>query len=355
MTESTTHDVSGADGRFAPVPTPGTNESPNREALRREIEAWLDSEAFTTLASAEGAQADGTLEERLAYLDGFSAAEWDFRARAARARAAGYLERNQVDRDLVDGPREELVFAAARALGLVDPRPPQRDHYDYVLVLGGLVRANVSRSQYAAHLLRSGRVSTASVAALTAFRPLARNESDKTQDEHRLLETLELPDRATEAEVLGDALADAFGLPDAPTIPARGEEDTGRFGVATTSDGARTVTLVAAPNPASSRRANTGQTMRYWAREVAHVKAGQRILFVTSAIYVPFQHAVALQNLGLPFGATVETVGVDPATLRPGLAAASFRGVNYLQELRSAVRAYRSLVRSLDENAGGRG
>jgi hypothetical protein len=101
-------------------------------------------------------------------------------------------------------------------------------------------------------------------------------------------------------------------------------------------------------SPRRTPRLRTGltraQTMRHWAGDVAHVAPGASILVVTSSIYVPFQHAVALQHLGLPFRARVETVGVDHTVIDPNPLPQVFRAVNYLQELRSAIRAYRQLA-----------
>lgn len=336
---------------YAPVPVPGAGEAPTPEVLAKEIDEWISSAAFTDLAASDGAQPNGTLAERLAYLDGFSAAAWDFRAKEARAKAAaqqgvtGYVERNQVDRDAVSGDRERAVVASARALGLVDARPPRRESYDHVLVLGGLVRANLWRSAYAGHLIRTEKLRAPDVTALTAFRDLAHNEQDPTQDEPHLLEVYSLPQRANEAEVMEDCLERAF-----TAEPLRTHSDSGdgnadaRFRVATGKAGDVTLNLVAAPNPKSQQRADTASTMQYWASEVVHVKPGDSILFITSTIYVPFQHAVAVQNLGLPFGAHVETVGVDHTIIDASPLPQVFRGVNYLQELRSSVRAYRTLL-----------
>jgi len=340
-TETRTDELS-----FPDVHVPGSGEDPTAETLRREIDEWVSSQAFSGLVAAEGGQQTGTLAERLAYLDGFSASAWDFRARAARLAKAGYLERNQIAVDEVQGERELLAVAAARALGLVEARPPASTEYDHVLVLGGLVRANVWRSAYAAHLLHSGRVHAPVVTALTAFRELARNDAEPALDEPSLLTAFGLPSRGTEAEVMEDSLIRAFGLDSPLTTSVQGgwDDEHGRFRVAAHVSPELSVDLVAAPNPKSPNRANTGQTMTYWAEEVVHLRPGQTILFVTSNIYVPFQHAAAVQNLGLRFGARVETVGVDHTLIEPAPMPQTFRGVHYLQEIRSAVRAYRQLL-----------
>ena len=109
---------------FPAVQVPGSGADPTPQTLRREIDAWISSEAFCELVRAEGGDPIGTLAERLAYLDGFSAAAWDFRSRAARLAGAGFVERNQVAVDEVRGRRERLALAAARDSGW--PRQERR-------------------------------------------------------------------------------------------------------------------------------------------------------------------------------------------------------------------------------------
>ena len=56
---------------------------------------------------------------------------------------------------------------------------------------------------------------------------------------------------------------------------------------------------------------NTTDGYRYPADQVQHVKPGERILAITTCIYVRYQHAIALQHLALPFGCSVDTAGID--------------------------------------------
>jgi hypothetical protein len=59
-------------------------------------------------------------------------------------------------------------------------------------MLGGLVRANLWRTPYTAHLLNHG-ISAGDVSAITAYRRLARNDADPSRDEFKLLEEFGLP------------------------------------------------------------------------------------------------------------------------------------------------------------------
>lgn len=333
---------------YEPVPLVGSMDV-SLAGLRDQIAAWASSPPIADLTAAETGRATGTLQERLAYLDGLSAAAWDFRARAS---AAGKIaERNQVNVS-IPPEREAPVLAAADALGMVRAAAPRYTTYDHVLSLGGLVRACLWRTQYAAYLLRT-HIDSPAVAALTAFRRLARNESNPDQDEPTLLTEAGLPIRDYEAEVMEDALTSEFGLDGlVVTSSGAGDHDADRFKVAVGKAEGPTVTLVAAPDPRSEYRADTATTMRYWASNVADLKPDQRILNITSSIYVPFQHAAAVQHLVLPYGVEVDTVGIDHDAIRPIPHPQVFTGVNYLQEIRSTVRAYRSLLDAVEKQAG---
>jgi hypothetical protein len=114
----------------------------------------------------------------------------------------------------------------------------------------------------------------------------------------------------------------------------------------TTSDGGSTVTVVAAPTTDPQRRANTPDSYKYFAEELVHVKPGDRVLAVTSAIYIPFQHADAIRMLGLRYSAQVDTVGVDTTVVREPELRQTFTPSQYLQEVRSALLSLRNLYQT---------
>ena len=152
---------------------------------------------------------------------------------------------------------------------------------------------------------------------------------------------------------MADSLTRAFGLdPPLRVGPGKSAGDFGPARVAAQVAPDLRVGLVAVPKPGDATRADTVRTLTYWADEVGRPRAGQAILVVTSAIFVPFQLADAIRTLGLRCGVRVETVGVDHSVVDPAPMPSAFRGVHYLQEIRSAVRSYRQLVDALASTDG---
>jgi hypothetical protein len=94
------------------------------------------------------------------------------------------------------------------------------------------------------------------------------------------------------------------------------------------------------------RRANTADTFVWWAERQRSLQKAH-VLLITTAIYVPYQEAGAIRTLAMPYGATVETVGVPPDIADLGVHTQPFAPGNYLQEIRSAIRGYRHLLRGM--------
>jgi hypothetical protein len=114
------------------------------------------------------------------------------------------------------------------------------------------------------------------------------------------------------------------------------------------ADGDLTVVVAAAPSSEPERRrANTADSYDWWANNVAMLGSGDKILAVTTAIYVPAQQAAAIRMLTLPFGVEVETVGIEPGDVDPTLAQ-GFTATKYLLEVRSAIRSLRDLFAAIE-------
>lgn len=333
--------MSDASHGFTPVPVVGRGLDQSVPTLLTELDSWTRSEPIVALVEEFGGTVPTVdLAARLEFLDAFSE-EWDYRGKASRSGRAA--ERNQAIHVTFSTDRDALVMEAMAALGLTTTNRPRYDSYQHVLVNGALVRYSIWRMAYAGHLIREG-LHTDTVAALTAYRAMARNEARPEIDEFNLLAKYGLPKVANEAEMMEFLLQREFdlgALRDQKTTITGAH--TTRFAVRSTERNGTRFDLVAAPDPTTAARARTGDTMQFWAREVVELEPGDRVLSISSSIYGPFQHAAALQHLTLPFQADVDTVAIDFDAIPPEPARYSFTPAQYLQETRSTIRAYREL------------
>ena len=294
--------------------------------LAEPIAAWLFSPALAAVVAAFGETAPMSttpLGEALEWFEDFSL-RWDFR---------GGQERNLAVAKNLTPEIEAVVMKAAPALGLVGTSPPQAQHYDHVLVLGGLVRACIARPLYAAKLLDENIIKAPMITALGGHRPL-------NGDEFALAARIGCDGLTDEFDAMDEGVRRAFHVSDGVDRGERGDTVGASWAVREYGDHPDlTVRVVAAPSSEPGvRRANTADTYRWFASELAKLHSGDRVLILTSDIYVPFQHADALRMLALPYD-----VEVDAAGIRSGDAAAElaqvFQPHHHLQEMRSTIRA----------------
>ncbi|MGI5244963.1 hypothetical protein [Dactylosporangium sp. CA-139066] len=290
--------------------------------MRAAVDRWVRSEAMAELVRAfHGTPPHGTPEEALAQLVAFSDV-WDYRK--------GGLERSDVV--AVDYPDhiDDLVHDAARALGLAGRNRPSAARYDHLLVLGGGPRTALARSDFAAHLVRGG-IEAGSVAGISSLRPIGPTEVEFAAAE-------DMPDREVEADVMAAALVRAFG------VEAVRERRTGQSpaGEPWRVDTYGPLTVLAAASNTPGRRANTQDGFIGWGAMVGGPAPTERILVVTTDLYVPFQHAAAVLLLGMRYGCAVETVGLDILDYGRWLKPSTQTAI--LQELRAGILGLASLV-----------
>lgn len=283
------------------VPLPSGAAGASAAEILAGVRGWITAPAMRDLVGEFGGRLTGaTTRELLNHLAEFSSATWDFRRRTA------VDERHHVPGQEFTDAQITAVRAAASDLGLDRTAGPVQPAYEHVIVLGGRVSACLRRMAHVEELIRDG-VGTARIAALGSLRLLDEQERSLLTD---------AGPATYEVDALRIAADNVFGA--APVIPVK---------------------VLAAPVGPGRRRANTADTYLFWAQS-ARPAAGDRILVVTSRLYVPFQHCDALRVLR-HLGCTLETVGV-PATAPPPID-------RCLQEIHSTIRAMRKLVTALDD------
>lgn len=317
---------------FAPVRLPHYDgRGPGPRSLLDDVAAWVESAPMAALLRRFGGALPGTgTATDLAYLEAFSAVHWDFRAGR---------ERHETAPQPLDPEQELAVTEAALALGLGAELKPRLDHYTHVLVLGGLVASCLFRTRFAAEILAAGTRAD-HVTGVGGFRPLGPADLEAAR-----LSGLHCG--AFEIDAIEASLKRAFGIDGRPHIAEGGDphREPGRsWKVATYETGRMTVRAVAAPSSVPDRRrADTVDTCRFWADEIADLTPGDSVLVVTSAPYTAFQHCDAIAHMGLPYGVAIDTVGLDPAVLPEPHFRKAHSASGYLQEIRSAIRSMRRL------------
>jgi hypothetical protein len=322
---------------FEPVPLPqvprGQLTLPGIEPALRE---WASSPPIRALAEASAwpwpscPDTEDLLTE-LARLSG----DWDFRGMGGR------IERNIIGpAQATVGERvipDDLVAAAAQALGLVSATPIPATRFTWVTVLSGLVRGCVNRTAYAAEIRRAADLTAAHVAVLGAHRELSPDEVSWAAEQG-------LGTVSDEAEVVLAATRRAFHLSDPLEREGSQPESSGWSNdhwAASARYGWPEVEVLIVPSNDSSRRANTEDQLRYWASR-AEINPVDQVLLVTTQVYVPFQYLTALRILGLEYGCGVYCCGVDLTTALVPFIKLSAR--SYLQEIRAALLAAHQLI-----------
>ncbi len=320
-------ELTGARLVFEPAPSLPAGA----EGLVPAIDGWARSVALGELVREFGDEVPTgeDLVGLLNWLEEFSA-RWDYRAGK---------ERNLVTAPQFEPATEKVVLAGAASLGLIRGGADPAGEYDHVLILGGLARACLARPLHAAKLIGDGAIQAASVTALGGYRELKG-------DELGLVDSITGEDVADEFDAMDAGVRLAFGL-GAPSAE-RGEQSEvvgeGWRVREYIAEGDVPVQVVAAPSSEpGKRRANTPDTIEWFAAELARLQPRQRVLAITSDIYVPYQHADALRMMALPHEVEVDTAGIQPGDLDPRLSQV-FRPHAYLQEVRSTILALSRLL-----------
>jgi hypothetical protein len=113
-------------------------------------------------------------------------------------------------------------------------------------------------------------------------------------------------------------------------------------------DDGRTIgSVLSASTGRPPKRPDTSDTFDLWARH-ADPRFGQRVLVITTQVFVPFQTFDGLRRVYLPHGVDIDTVGLGPGWVdRPQTAE------YLLQESPSAIRSGRRLmIRAAEVLAG---
>ncbi|MDL9978656.1 hypothetical protein [Microbacterium candidum] len=335
---------------LALVERAGTDDDAPWLHLNEQLPVWL----VKLLADTDGASSDPTIQlvDSLIALERRAADSFNFRSRDGST----YRERSEaVEADFDDATRARIVEYTA-TLGLVEATPPAHDTYDMTLILGGGFRSPLLRTRYAALLERQG-IGLGDVYLLGSPRFLITNDPAE-----RPVTSQYAPGAVDEFDLMVAAATSEFGLSPQPMTflcgcasvslicPSWRHRDS--IGAAevppeytherstslTLSDGRVWGSAISASTSRPPYRPDTSDTLELLVRH-ADPTPGQRVLLVTTQVFVPFQRFDGLRRLYLPHGLNVDAVGFGADWGdRPQTAE------YLLQETLSAIRSARRLL-----------
>jgi len=314
------------------------------------LPAWLAPLLAEATGSVGGVSSQRlrTLRRTLA-LEQLAAADFDFRG------GAHYRERSQAATADFDAALRDRVLELTDRLGLVSPRPTHFDRYDRTLVLGGGYKSPLLRARYAAQLSSKG-IELGELSFLgsprfliedPAERPVVAPYAPEANDEFDLMEAGALAAfdvAAHDVQFLcgchsSDEICPRWRYRDTETAertpPAFTHERRVRLAG---SDGRTVGSVLSASTGRPPYRPDTSDTFELWGR-CAQPKPGERVLLVTTQVFVPFQYFEGLRRVFLRYGAEVDAAGFGADwDDRPQTAE------YLLQETLSAIRSGRRLL-----------
>ena len=309
-------------------PDCGKTVEERRKELLGSIEEWVDSEALSSMVSAFGGSIPkGSLKERIDWLDHF-ANVWDYRKKQAGN------ERWFIEEDPVAKANVEVITASVKELGLVDIETPLVMP-DYILPLGGARRSNFARPETAKKVIDQMNIRDRKIVALSGTRLINDMERPFIEDFAEGAET--------EYEAISKGLETVFSLKGERFREERSRHENIylQWALRTYEETyqGNTIQSLAAPSSDPGRRANSRDTFLFFL-EKFQIRPGDRLLLVTSCIYVPFQ-ILRFMDLAIEKGFYVDCVGM-PNDDRQGTSFS--RITNYCQETKAAINAVKSIA-----------
>jgi hypothetical protein len=302
---------------------------------RSYIRHWIELPVFQSLIRSFNWQdmTEASLNERIDRLVDMSA-EWDFRRRTAKTESMGTS--NEATRwtshgELLTEVQTQAAKLAADELGLSKSSFPNCKSYQSALILGGARLSCLLRTTWGAQVLEDG-VSVENIVMLGSERPISDSERDATNTY--------APDARTEFDLFVDAGREVFQYDKSSYEGERHDDESPNLSWEVRRypwKKQNQVLIISAPSDdPQNRRANSADTYKFYI-EKEHLSAGDRLLLVSSPIYVPYQQLEAIRVITIPLGIHVETIGFPPdwrAELQ-GMQGAQ----HYLQEMRSFLQS----------------
>ena len=255
------------------------------------------------------------------------ASVWDFRKKQSNGGERWTI----FDEPFVEENRD-IIMSNVEQLGLIKKISPEFEP-DYILPLGGARMSNLDRPNMAKYVMEKNDWKKKTIVALSGTRPLSEIEMPyiKTYS----------PSAKSEFEAICGGLERAFGLKPLYTEQIFAENNINSQACIRKYDEEyldSCIYSIAAPSSEpDKRRANSYDTFVYFL-EKFNIKEHDKLLLITSSIYVPFQ-LLKFMGLALECAIDVDCICADSVMKDLQLSKPS----NYLQEIKSTIDAIYSL------------
>lgn len=275
----------------------GSQESGAEQQASAELRTFVTSPALDELAELFVTDMlPDDPSERLSDLQVIAAEHWDFRKGAERQAT----DWNDELLDQEGSEQWDAVFKDADQLGLVQDTEPIVTNPDFLLILGGANRAPYDRLRYGLEKTTG----SGAIAYLGSSRMVSDAEREKAADY--------APEAQTEFDLGCGAVETLLGASEFEEhrIERGGDTWIARVYTYTDADETRHAYVLSTPQMIGEKRATTYDNYRFFA-EAAELSehTGATIVSVTTGFYTAGQHLPGIQELTLPFGAHLETIG----------------------------------------------
>ena len=297
--------------------------------LLQAVEKWMRSEELELLVHAFGGDIpkEFTTAKLAKWLLNFSSC-WDYRSMQKQANDLKTKEnaRWQVQSTDITEHQRNTVSSVIAPLGLVGVSVPTEKNFDYVVALGGARFSCLYRPKYINVLIQEQKIHAKKIVLLSGMRPIIETERAATDTY--------APMANTEYDLINTGAEQVFGLQKNYREECYHNENENLSWAVRRYDLKTEIPVLSLSGPSSEpqrRRANSADTYKFFI-EKCGIQPNQKLLLVTSQIYVPYQQIEAIRMFQEIY---VETVGF-PTEWSLGLQG-MLEPANYLQEIRSAM------------------
>lgn len=297
--------------------------------LKESIKKWIYSDALVELIEVFGGNVPKHMDfyKYVSYINEF-AEIWDYR----RKQNVSGERWTVMDNDMVL-KNVDVILHSAEKLGLMGVEASTVIP-DYILPLGGARLTNYTRPQLAKSIIDENPNVNIQVVALTGKRPINEIELEYLLDY--------APNASTEYEAMCGGIEKVFGLEMEDYLETNFVTSNLNMQWSIRSYDKKylnsNIVVLAAPSTDETRRANSYDTFKFFL-EKFNITEGNKILLVTSGIYVPFQ-LLKFMPIALEKNLYVDCVGLN--NNQPG---SSFnKPANYCQEIKATINAIKTLT-----------